>query len=90
MGPDKNTVVYINTCVKKGDYTYNNFFPEPVHTYKFAATIVRGCSNLSDTEAPKIPTFKAPEIPTLFLPRLLNFRQLIFLAFQSKLAILEG
>ena len=34
-----------------------------------------GCSNLSDTEAPKITKLWAPAIPTLFLPRLQSFRQ---------------
>ena len=51
---------------------------------------MQGCSNLSDTEAPKIPTFEAPEIPTTFLPWLLNFRQLIFLAFSVKIGHFGG
>ena len=41
-------------------------------------------------EAPKIPTFEAPEIPTHFLPRLLNFRQLIFFSFLVKIGHFEG
>ena len=41
-------------------------------------------------ESPKIPTFKAPEIPTLFLSRLLNFRQLIFFSFSVKIGHFEG
>ena len=41
-------------------------------------------------EAPKIATFKAPVIPTLFLSRLLYFRQLIFFSFLVKIGLFEG
>ena len=72
-------------CAHKNLQTFACFVPLIIHNFT-----KRGAPICPTEETTKIPTFKAPEIPTLFLPRLLNFRQLVLFSFLVKIGHFEG